>query len=199
MKIVSIGILRYNRDTPDPILLSQANDLASFGFFQRQGVKEMATFFSKTIVKRTQPGMRQSVQHEEYNVHVYMRHDGLAGTVTADMEYPPRVAFVMLTQLLEQFNDQIQWQSEMRTEALKFGPLDQAIVEYQQDPAKADKITKIQRDLDETTAVLHRTIDSVLERGVKLDELVDRSDDLSRQSKMFYKQARKTNSCCIVS
>lgn len=24
----------------------------------------MCTFFSKTIVKRTQPGMRQSVQHE---------------------------------------------------------------------------------------------------------------------------------------
>ncbi|CAM9902896.1 unnamed protein product [Hapterophycus canaliculatus] len=76
--------------------------------------------------------------------------------------------------------------------------MDKMIVDYQ-DPAKADKITKIQRDLDETTEVLHRTIDNVLERGVRLDELVDRSDDLSRQSKMFYKQARKTNSCCVVS
>lgn len=34
----------------------------------------------------------------DYNVHVYMRQDGLAGTVTADLEYPPRVAFVLLTQ-----------------------------------------------------------------------------------------------------
>ena len=44
-----------------------------------------------------------------------------------------------------------------------------------------------------------KTIDNLLERGEKLDSLVERSDDLSKQSKMFYKQARKTNSCCVVS
>lgn len=198
MKVISISVLRFNRDTAEPVMLSQVNELASFGFFQRQGIKEMCIFFSKTIVKRTQPGMRQSVQHEDYNVHVYMRQDGLAGTVTADLEYPPRVAFVLLTQLLEQYAEQVPWQSEIRNEAIKFPPMDKMIVDYQ-DPAKADKITKIQRDLDETTEVLHRTIDNVLERGVRLDELVDRSDDLSRQSKMFYKQARKTNSCCVIS
>ena len=47
--------------------------------------------------------------------------------------------------------------------------------------------------------MLHKTIDNLLERGEKLDSLVERSDDLSKQSKMFYKQARKTNSCCVVS
>jgi len=44
--------------------------------------------------------------------------------------------------------------------------------------------------------VLHQTIDSVLRRGEKLDSLVDKSADLSMASHMFYKQARKTNSCC---
>jgi hypothetical protein len=44
--------------------------------------------------------------------------------------------------------------------------------------------------------VLHQTIDSVLKRGEKLDSLVDKSADLSMASQMFYKQARKTNSCC---
>ena len=68
-----------------------------------------------------------------------------------------------------------------------------------QDPAAFDKIIKIQNDLDDTTAVLHQTIDNLLERGEKLDNLVERSDDLSKQSKMFYKQARKTNSCCVIS
>lgn len=49
---------------------------------------------------------------------------------------------------------------------------------------------------DETKIVLHQTIDSVLRRGEKLDNLVDKSNDLSLASQMFYKQARKTNSCC---
>ena len=65
-----------------------------------------------------------------------------------------------------------------------------------QDPAQADKLTKIQRDLDETKVVLHKTIESMLERGEKLDNLVDKSNDLSIASQMFYKQAKKTNSCC---
>jgi len=42
----------------------------------------------------------------------------------------------------------------------------------------------------------HNTIEAVLERGEKLDDLVAKSEGLSAQSKMFYKTARKTNSCC---
>lgn len=37
MKVVSICAMRYNRDTAEPVMLSQVNELASFGFFQRQG------------------------------------------------------------------------------------------------------------------------------------------------------------------
>ena len=40
-----------------------------------------------------------------------------------------------------------------------------------QDPAQADKLTKIQRDLDETKIILHKTIESVLDRGEKLDQV----------------------------
>lgn len=73
--------------------------------------------------------------------------------------------------------------------------LEAALVKYQ-DPLNADKIGRIQRDLDETKVVLHKTIESVLERGEKLDTLVERSNDLSIASQVFYKTARKTNSCC---
>jgi hypothetical protein len=49
---------------------------------------------------------------------------------------------------------------------------------------------KIQKELDETKIVLHKTIESVLERGEKIDNLVAKSDGLSAQSKMFYTQVR---------
>lgn len=65
-----------------------------------------------------------------------------------------------------------------------------------QDPVQADKLTKIQKDLDETKITLHQTIESVLQRGEKLENLVDKSSDLSMASQMFYKQARKNNQCC---
>lgn len=201
MKVVSIAIFRTGASLPDPVPLSMACDLSSYGFFQRQGVKEMLTFFSKTFTKRTEPGQRQSITHESYVVHCYVRSDGLAGSVTSDAEYPARVAFVLLTQLLDEFASAVGdgWKTmEPSVESAPFPPLEEYLARYQ-DPASADKVTKIQNDLDETTQVLHKTIDSVLERGVKLDNLVEKSDDLSRQSKMFYKQAKKTNSCCVIS
>lgn len=42
-----------------------------------------------------------------------------------------------------------------------------------------------------TFLLQHKTIESVLERGQKLDSLVERSENLSAQSKMFYKSAKK--------
>lgn len=160
----------------------------------------MLTFFAKTFTKRTQMGQRQSITHESYVVHCYVRSDGLAGSVTTDLEYPSRVAFVLLTQVLDEFTNMhgSSWRDVATAYSMVFEPLEGYLVKYQ-DPAAADKVTKIQRDLDDTTQILHKTIDSVLERGVKLDNLVDRSNDLSAQSKMFYKQAKKTNSCCVIS
>lgn len=199
MKVLAIAVLRYTRDTSEPVVLSQAQDLSGFGFFEKRGVREMLTFFSKTVIQRIKAGQRITVDMEdmkEYEVHAFVRPDGLAATVTADTEYPTRVAFALLSQLLDDFSDQIDnW---AKVESADTYPLDATLIKAQ-DPANFDKITKIQQDLDETTQVLHQTIDKLLERGEKLDNLVERSDDLSKQSKMFYKQARKTNSCCVIS
>ena len=44
--------------------------------------------------------------------------------------------------------------------------------------------------------VLHDTIEAALERGQKIDTLIEKSNDLSGSSKMFYKTAKKQNQCC---
>ena len=191
----------------------------------------MITFFNKTICKRTTPGQRQSVQNEEYYVHVFMRSDGLCATATCDSEYPPRVAFSLLGKIAEDFDAAIPtWKTEVRNEAIVWPALETMLAKYQ-DPASADQIMKIQKNLDETRDVLHQTIDrydimntmeqynciylhsfinyahqsillwyvySVLQRGEKLEDLVERSGELSAQSKLFYKQAKRANSCCVV-
>jgi len=52
-------------------------------------------------------------------------------------------------------------------QAVSFPELKDYIVKYQ-DPQAADSIMKIQKELDETKIVLHKTIESVLERGMLL-------------------------------
>ncbi|RHY06498.1 hypothetical protein DYB25_004190, partial [Aphanomyces astaci] len=191
--------LRADQGDAEPPILASAFDLNSFGYFKRSTVRDMINFFSRTFIKRTPKGQRQSIQHEEYNCHVYVRQDGLAGIVVCDQEYPPRVAFALMNKFLEEFNKETngEWRTSPSAANPDWAPLVKALEDYQ-DPSKADKISAIQKELDETTAVLSKTIDSVLERGEKLDDLVQKSQDLSSQSKVFYKQAKKTNSCCIL-
>eukprot|EP00629_Pelagomonadales_sp_RCC1024_P013217 CAMPEP_0119260014 /NCGR_PEP_ID=MMETSP1329-20130426/595_1 /TAXON_ID=114041 /ORGANISM="Genus nov. species nov., Strain RCC1024" /LENGTH=194 /DNA_ID=CAMNT_0007259427 /DNA_START=60 /DNA_END=644 /DNA_ORIENTATION=+ len=193
--------MRSKRDLPDALVLCQAAELSDFGFFEKPTVRQMLQFFSRTVVARVEAGQRITIEQEQmkgYQVHAFVRKDGLAATTTCDKEYPARAAFNMLSNLLEQFAATVPgWQTETRHDFIEFPPLADAL-KIGQDPAAYDRIIKIQNDLDDTTVVLHQTIDNLLERGEKLDSLVERSDDLSRQSKMFYKQARKTNSCCLL-
>ena len=64
------------------------------------------------------------------------------------------------------------------------------IVQYQ-DPAQADTMTKIEKELDETKQVLVKNIELVMERGEKLDSLVAKSEDINASSKLFYRQVSR--------
>jgi hypothetical protein len=60
MRLYSIAILR--NDVQPAVQLASAQDLSTFGFFQRSSVGEFMTFFSKTVAERTQAGQRQDVE-----------------------------------------------------------------------------------------------------------------------------------------
>ena len=62
----------------------------------------------------------------------------------------------------------------------------------------ADKITKVKQDIDKTIDIVHKTIESVLNRGTTIDKLVEKSEDLSISSKLFYKTAANSNKCCLI-
>tara|TARA_B110000091_G_C13597606_1_gene383334 strand:- start:43 stop:669 length:627 start_codon:yes stop_codon:yes gene_type:complete len=208
MKIFAISICRPNTEgtsqgetkEDEPIIISQVFDVAEFNFFQRSSVRQFLTAFTRIFVKRTTPGKRLAVEHEGHVVHTWTLTNNLSGCVICDKEYPSRVAFSLVRKMLDEFmkeHTDTDW-AVMKENAVQFTPLSEAIVSYQ-DPKNVDKLTKIQQELNETTEIMHQTIDKVLERGVKLDDLVDRSADLSNQSRMFYKTAKKHNSCCAIS
>jgi hypothetical protein len=153
--------------------------------------------------------------------------------IITDQEYPVRPAFSLLAKMLDDFTAKIPQSSFSNPSAISFPEINTYLQKYQ-DPRHADNIMRVQQELDETKIVLvrvfflanllsrvhvwsqHKTIESVLQRGEKLDNLVERSGQLSVQSKMFYKTAKKVrlslipssslieptvlqqNSCCTV-
>ncbi|XP_029051553.1 synaptobrevin homolog YKT6 isoform X2 [Osmia bicornis bicornis] len=195
VKLYALSVL-YKNPTSATTLKS-AYDVESFSFFQRGSVKEFMSFVSKTIVERTQNSSRQSVKEGDYMCHVYVRADNLAAVLISDHEYPRRVAHTLITKVMDEFSlkyPQSTWDT-LSEATIDFAQLNVYLAKYQ-NPNEADALTKMQNDLDETKIILHNTLEAVLQRGEKLDDLVSKSEGLSAQSKAFYKTARKTNSCC---
>jgi hypothetical protein len=124
--------------------------------------------------------------------HVYGRSEGIWGSIVTDKEYPAKEAHQLLSKICDEFLTKYPgWASSTEdSPQLSFPELKDYLAKYQ-NPQNVDNISKIQKELDETKIVLHKTIESVLERGEKIDDLVAKSDGLSAQSKMFYTQVRR--------
>ncbi|ERN05063.1 hypothetical protein AMTR_s00053p00105350 [Amborella trichopoda] len=68
MKITALLLMKCSNDEgSEPLVLASASDVSQFGYFQRTGAKEFILFVGRTVAKRTPPGQRQSVQHEEFD------------------------------------------------------------------------------------------------------------------------------------
>lgn len=149
------------------------------------------TFFTKTVADHTKPGQRQDIEEKSYTFHAYGRTEGVTGVIISDGEYPALVAHQVLSKVVDEFlakHPRTSFSMPNISEgSFQFPQLKEYITKYQ-DPSQADSIMKIQRELDETKITLHKTIESVLERGEKIDSLVQKSDGLSAQSKLFYTQ-----------
>lgn len=77
-------------------------------------------------------------------------------------------------------------------------------MKYDMIPQNPDDILRyfhqkeILAEVQKTKKVLMRTLSKVIERGENIEDLVDKTEELSIQSKIFFKSSRKLNSCCWI-
>ena len=65
---------------------------------------------------------------------------------------------------------------------------------------EADKLLRIERELQEVQDIVHKNLQDLLKRGEAMEELMARSNDLNTASVSFYKKAKKANTrCCNIS
>ncbi|KAG0710038.1 Synaptobrevin YKT6 [Chionoecetes opilio] len=191
------GICVLYKGTESTRILKSAYNLQQFGYFQRGSIQEFMAFTSKIITERSNICSKQSIKEQEYMCHVYVRPDNLAAVAISDHEYLYRVAHNMLEKVLEDFAAKVPAHLWPNTEesVVPYTELPATLALWQ-NPREADALTRVQEEVEETKIILHNAFTAVLERGEKLDDLVSKSENLSSQSKMFYKTAKKTNSCC---
>ncbi|RUO95515.1 hypothetical protein BC936DRAFT_143859, partial [Jimgerdemannia flammicorona] len=126
-----------------------------------------------------------SVEQDNYIGNVYAHTEGLTGILISDKEYSPYIAFLILNKFIVKFSKD-QWKPNV----LVYPELSQYLEKYQ-DPKQADNIMRVQKKLDETKIILHKTIESILQYGKKLESLIEQSDTLSNQSKCSTRWPRR--------
>ena len=161
-------------------------------------MREHINFTARTVCGRASPGDRTAV-HLENDMgicYVAIHPNSLGMTVITDNEYPQRVVFSMISELMQTFlNSGLSWESVPRDTDLNYAPLEQYLKRYQ-NPAEADRLMKIESELNQITEIMHKNIDQLLKRGETLESLMQKSQDLSSVSYDFYKRAKKNNQCC---
>jgi hypothetical protein len=63
---LSVAILRWNRDTPEPVLFGGKVNLDGFAKLQQGGLREFLKMISRAVVKNAKPDVRHMVEIQEY-------------------------------------------------------------------------------------------------------------------------------------
>lgn len=204
MKLYSLAIVKPYPSGVEkqPVICSQAIDVSSFGFFQRNSAREFIVFLTRTVSNRVAKGVKTQITENGNVVFAHATLDGLVALAISDVEYNSRVAFTLLGDLVQQFQTTFRGKYDLvdgkEDNFLSWPHLTETLEKYQK-PEEQDKILKIKRDIEDTKVIMYNAIDQIIERGQKIDDLVAQSEDLGMASKTFYKQAKKTNSgCCTV-
>eukprot|EP01083_Nonionella_stella_P021744 60228_1 len=199
MKLLLMAVCRSDYKLSSPVIIAKVSDLSDFSFFTRSKAQEGMIFLTRELVKKNLSGSKTSTCNEQYTAHIQVTFDGLAGVVIADLEYPERTAHGIVVKMLTEFRNKHgdRWANVEADDSLPLPWMDSALQRFQ-NPAEADKIEAVKQEIERVKDIVHQTIEAALGRDDQLNDLVAKSEDLSAQSKMFYKNSKKMKRCCII-
>jgi len=174
------AILKQAVDTKT--LVNEQFNLEKFGIFKRGTIKD----FIKGIVREISSNLPRDSQMREVRENqsgkeqfkiIFQMRDKARVFVITDIEYDSKVAYRLLDKCFE----------EQNYEGL--------IKEYKEWEDK-DQFKKIEDELEKCNVIVMEGLSEILQRGETLNDLVEKSEHLSMQTKILFKTAKKRNSCC---
>lgn len=152
------------------------SNLKHFAYFSRSTILETLHFGTREVAERINVS-RLSVTDKKLESHtIYARKRGdRVSILVADDEVPSPIAFDLLDRVLD---------STVTVED---------VIAYD---GKVTTLKDVKEELDNTLEIVQTNIEKLLEKQDMLDQLVEKSSDLSTMSRLFYKKSKQMNSCC---
>ena len=182
-------------------LLASSTNMSPISFWYRSSASQLVLASSRNILKTCAVGASYYTPFKNDFVDMCMTygisHRGLGVVITTDGQYPQRVAWSLSRKVETTFIETHDLDSipvcSVRDAVITWPWLDQTLTKYKE-PSEADSLLKMQKDLDETKEIVLQSINLLLERGIKLEQLLDSSTDLSLSTRAFVKAT--VPSCC---
>jgi hypothetical protein len=132
----------------------------------------------------------------EYDKHVfhYIVDQGITFLCMADLHTKRRIAFLFLEDIRQEWRERY---SSVEGSALAFSlnesfvPILRQKMEFFSTNPNADNISRVQQQIDTVKDVMLENIDKVLERGEKIELLVDKTDQLNQEAFKFRKSVNQ--------
>mmetsp|Transcript_18319 Transcript_18319/g.19087 ORF Transcript_18319/g.19087 Transcript_18319/m.19087 type:complete len:228 (+) Transcript_18319:30-713(+) len=158
---------------------------------------------AKQILKKLTPrsAAKMSIESNPYIFH-YLISDGICYLTLTDKTYPKRLAFLFLEEISRDFVADLQeehgedWLRTVETVGRQYAfiKFDRVIQKKRRDyldPNSTSNTKKLNDDLQSIHNIMRKTIDDVLDRGNKLDDVSEVSKTLAEDSKKYKWGAKK--------
>lgn len=164
-------------------LVSKNYNLEKFNFFFRSSIETAIEKIAVNIIDNLDENIPYKIidEYEGHKLVIYCFKYIYTYIVICSLDYPTRTAYTLINSIKS---------SNANKEIIK------SLFLTYQDPVDADKIAKIKVELEETKIVLINSIEKLLERGDKLDNLVDRTEKLKADAETFV--IKTDRSCCTI-
>jgi len=150
------------------------------------------TQVTQAILEKIPPNnSKLTYVYDRYLFH-YICEDGLTYMCMADDSFGRRVPFAFLQDIKERFlaNYSRERINEAPTYGLnEFSKVISKQMEYFSSNPEADKLKKVHGEIEQVKDVMVHNIERVLERGERIELLVDKTDNLNQQAFAFKKRS----------
>lgn len=161
---------------------------------------------AKQLLKKlnTRSAAKMSVESNPFVFH-YMIDNGICYLTLTDRAYPKRLVFLFLEEIARDFMESLReehgadnWRHCVETVGrqymyIKFDRTIQKKRREYADPNSSANSKKITEDLQSIHNIMRKTIDDVLDRGNKLDDVSEMSRNLSSESKKYNWKAKQVS------
>lgn len=164
---------------------------------------------AKQLLKKLNPrsAAKMSIESNPFIFH-YLIEDGICYLTLTDKAYPKRLAFLFLEEICREFVADLKadhgedWQRQVdqvgrQYAFIKFDRVIQRKRREYMDPSSSANMKKVNDDLQSIHHIMRKTIDDVLDRGQKLDDVADISKNLATESQKYKWGAKQLSAMAL--